>query len=370
MAAVELKRLRVLHIFTPAPAGGLESVLEMLLPGLAERGVAVAASAVIGLEQPEPPCLTVLRNAGVALSVHRLSGRAYRREIALHRALLHDFGAGVVHTHGYRADVLGSRAAGAAARVATVHGFTGGDWKNRLYEWLQVRTYRGFDAVIAVSQLLRDQLGQRGIPADRLHLIPNAFRPSKLLERSEARRVLGLQDQGRVIGWVGRFSQEKAPDLFLQMAAGLRDQDVRFVLVGDGPMRQTLEAQARELNIAERVTWTGLVPGAARCYRAFDGLVLSSRTEGTPIALFEAMAAEVPVVATRVGGVPQVLDDSTGWLVAPENPGELVAAARALLEEPHEAKARTLRAQNRLAQAYALEPWLDRHCELYARVLR
>lgn len=370
MAREDLKRLRVLHLFTPAQAGGLESVLEMLLPGLVESGVNVGATAVIGPDEPEPPSLEVLRAGGVDLQVNRIEGRAYRREIALHRSRIRAFGANVVHTHGYRADVLGSRAAGSAARVTTVHGFTGGDWKNRLYEWLQVRAYRHFDGVCAVSEPLRRQLLARGVPADRVHLLPNAFRPAPLLERAEARRELRLPGEGRILGWVGRFSREKAPDLFLRMAAALADREVRFVLVGDGPMRASLESQARELGIADRVSWTGLIPKAGRCYRAFDGYVLSSRTEGTPIALFEAMAAGVPVVVTRVGGVPQVIDEASGWLVDPENVTSLAAAVTALLAEPQAAASRARSARARLDTTFAVAPWLDRHCDLYTRVLR
>ncbi|HSB55095.1 MAG TPA: glycosyltransferase [Gemmatimonadales bacterium] len=362
------RTIRALHIFTPARAGGLESVVEMLLPGLAQRGVAVAASAVIGAGEAEPPCLGVLRAAGLPVEVHRLGARAYGSELRAHRAIIAGFHANLVHTHGYRADVLGGLAAGPQLpRVATVHGFTGGDWKNRLYEWLQVRAYRRFDGVVAVSRLLRDQLQRRGVGAGRLELIPNAFQAQPLASRAEARAALGLRADGLIIGWVGRFSREKAPDLFLRAAAAI--PGARFALVGDGPEREALQVLANQLGIAGRVDWPGLVAGAGRYYRAFDAFVLSSRTEGTPIALFEAMAAQVPVVATAVGGVPEVIDRATGHLVPPEQPTALAEAIGAILAEPAAATALAANARQKVDRDYALLPWIDRYRELYARVL-
>lgn len=360
----------MLQAFTPGAAGGLESVVQVLGTGLARRGVELAVTAVLGQDTPEPPSVVALREAGVTVLVNRLARRSYRGEWAGHRARVEEFGPDVFHSHGYRADVLGGWAAGSrACRVSTVHGFTGGDWKNRLYEQLQLRSYRGYDAVIAVSRLLESRLQRSGIPASNVVLLPNAWSPTAPpLDRGAARQLLGLDPDARVVGWVGRLSPEKGGDVFLEAAALLGGPGVRFSVVGDGGERPALEARARALGLADRLTWHGILPSAGRVMAAFDVYVLSSRTEGTPIALFEAMAAGVPVVATEVGGVPDVVGEGAAWLVPSESPESLAGALREVLADPALAATRTARARERLRLHYAAEPWINRHLELYQRL--
>src|SRR5690606_23651642 len=124
-----------------------------------------------------------------------VGARRYRLERALVRELYASVKPDIVHTHGYRTDVLHGPTARSVGipTVATVHGFTGGDWKNRLYEHLQLRAYRRADAIVAVSRPLRENLISRGVPSERVHCVPNAWAdPIPFLDRDEARRVLDL----------------------------------------------------------------------------------------------------------------------------------------------------------------------------------
>jgi glycosyltransferase involved in cell wall biosynthesis len=358
--------VRVLQVFTPAPVGGLESVLRLLAPGLKQAGAEVAVTAVMIEGTPEPESVRGLEESGVTLFRHRTRSRRYWSEHSYHRSIVDRWRPDVVHTHGYRADVLAGRAVGnRAPRVATVHGFTGGDWKNRCYEWLQTRGYRDFARVIAVSRSVRDRLRARGVKAEQIELISNAYAGAEPLGREAAREVLGLPRDARVIGWVGRLSPEKGPDVLLRAVAALADRSARLSIVGNGPMQERLAEQAARLGIAERLTWHGQVGGAGRLMKAFDAFVLSSRTEGTPIALFEAMAAGVPIVTTAVGGVPDVIDATTGWLVPSDAPERLAGAIGEVLGSPAETRARAARAQARLARDFAVGPWIERHLLLY-----
>jgi glycosyltransferase involved in cell wall biosynthesis len=203
-----------------------------------------------------------------------------------------------------------------------------------------------------------------------VHLVPNALAPrAAVLDRANARAELGLAPEATVIGWVGRLSAEKGPDVLLHSVPDLGDPGWQVSLIGDGPLKSELQSQAVQLRIAARVRWHGLIPDAARCYAAFDCLVLSSRTEGTPIVLLEAMAGGIPVVATRVGGVPDVMREDEGLLVPPEDPAALAAAVRAVLADRGTAASRAARAAARIARDYAPGPWLDRHAELYRSIL-
>ncbi len=364
--------LRVMHVVAPGAVGGLESVVQLLVPELLVRGSAVALAAAGDAGVGELPLVSAARQAGVEVFPLALPDRAYLREWRSLRAVFRRWGPAIVHTHGYRADVV----AGWAARslglptVATVHGFTGGDWKNRWYERLQCRMLRHADLVVAVSAPLRERLAASGVPADRIRVIRNAWSPPvEPLPRRAARDALGLPAAARVIGWVGRIQQEKGPDLMLGAFELLDDPDLVLSVVGDGRDRPRLEALAARAKAPGRVRWHGVVDGAARLYAAFDCFVLSSRTEGTPIALLEAMAAGVPVVATRVGGVPDVVGPEDALLVPPDDPVALAAAVRDVFANPAAAAARARSARARLERDFASGPWVESYLEAYRAVL-
>jgi glycosyltransferase involved in cell wall biosynthesis len=220
--------------------------------------------------------------------------------------------------------------------------------------------------VIAVSQPLAAQLARRGVPRERLHLLRNAWCGSTPgLERARARAELGLPPAAFVLGWVGRLSVEKGGDVLVEALARLRDLPLLACVVGDGPERPALERRSARLGLAEQIRWSGVRADAGRLFRAFDAFVLSSRTEGTPMVLLEAMHAGVPVVASAVGGVPDVVGAQEGWLVAPEDPDALAAALRELHGDTAEAARRANAARRRIDTDFALGPWLDAHERVY-----
>ena len=355
------------HVLVPAHVGGLESVVALLAD--AQRRAGIDARVITLEAEPDGPHPFAERLAasGVPLTRLPLQGRAYLRERAIVRDALVRERPDIVHTHGYRADVVSGSAALSLGLsvVTTMHGFIVNDLKDRAYQWVQRRVVRRFGAVVAVSRPLVDRLARAGVPRARIRLIPNGYAPSApALGRVAARDALRAPRDGARIGWVGRLGHEKGCDVMLEALARLDDIDVRLSVLGDGVERARLEEQAQRLGIAGRVTWHGPVPGAAPLYPAFDLFALSSRTEGTPIALLEAMSAGVPVVATRVGGVPDVLGDA-GLLVPPEDPAALAAAIRLALADRDASASLAERARLRVAREHGLAPWVARHAELY-----
>ena len=312
------------------------------------------------LDGPRPQKHTFLDNLGVEHSVIAVPPRAYRRERAAIADLCSRLRPDIVHTHGYRTDVIDSGVARRAgiATVTTVHGFTGvGGWRGRLYEYLQRRAFRRFDAVVAVSRPLVSLLQADGVPRDRVHLVPNAYAGRSFESRNNARRMLGLGD-GFIAGWIGRLSREKAPDVFVAALSKL--PGLSGAIIGSG----------REAPLtSDRVVMLGQIADAARVIAAFDVLVLSSRTEGTPIVLFEAMAANVPVVATAVGGVPDIVSEREALLVPPENPDALARAIAQVRDDPISARERAAAAATRLATQYAVGPWIERYAAVYRSVM-
>jgi glycosyltransferase involved in cell wall biosynthesis len=327
--------------------------------------------AVAVVAEPGHPFAAALAGTGVRVEPVVVPGRAYLRERAAVREIASRLDVRIIHTHGYRADVVNGLAVQGQAvhAVTTVHGFTGGGWRNRFYETLQRRAFRRFDAVVAVSEPLARAVVGWGTPEAHVHLIPNGYEAAgPLLSRADARAALGLPREGFVIGWVGRLSREKGLDVLLSSLSLMRDRPITVAVMGAGREQESLEALARASGIAPAVRWLGLVPDAGRFFRAFDIFVLSSRTEGTPIALFEAMDAGIPVIATAVGGVPAVVSEREALLIASEDSVALARALRTIQDDPSAAHARSIAARERLAEVYGLEPWIERYDHLYAEL--
>jgi glycosyltransferase involved in cell wall biosynthesis len=363
----------IMHLVAPGAFGGLERVVQTLGTGLRGLGHEVHVVSVVVDPADGEPFLAPLADAGVEVHQVVVSARAYARERQEIAVLCRRLGPDAVHTHGYRPDLVD---AGVARRcgipvVTTVHGFTGGPWRNRIYEYLQRRAFRRFDAVVAVSGPLADRLARAGVPRSRLHTVPNAWRRfAPPLDRAAARRMLGIPQGDFVAGWVGRLSSEKGPDVLLESLPHLSQVPVTVSVIGAGIEEPSLRARAAELGVADRIRWHGVVPDADRVFTAFDVCVLSSRTEGTPVVLLEAMGAGVPVVATGVGGVPDVVSSEEAAIVPSEAPAALAAGIRGVYADPAAAARRARAARVRLERQFGVGPWLERYVEVYRLVTR
>jgi glycosyltransferase involved in cell wall biosynthesis len=360
--------MRILHILALGPVGGLPRVVEALALGQQRQGHEVHVVVVREPGEGTHPMLETLRAAGVGLHPVVLRPRAYLRERAEVAAHCRRLWPHLVHTHGYRSDVVAAPVARGLGLpvVTTVHGFTGGGWKNRFYEVLQRRAMRRFDAVAAVSRHLAGELARSGIAPERIHTVPKAWSGIPVpLERAAARRALGIRGDRLQIGWVGRLSHEKGPDTLIAALTRLRHLPCAASFLGDGAERLRLERITSSSELAWRVRWHGVVPEAGRYISAFDLFVLSSRTEGMPIALFEALAAGVPILATGVGGVPEVITAREALLVPADDPAALALAVQAVFDDPRAAAVRAHAARERLARDFTLESCLEAYDSLY-----
>jgi glycosyltransferase involved in cell wall biosynthesis len=362
--------MRIVQLLAPARIGGLERVVQGLAIGQAKRRHEVVVAAVV--EEPMPgdhPFRIPLDLAQIPMREIVVPPRRYRAERRALAELCGELAPDVVHSHGSRTDVVDGaviRRLGVPA-VSTLHGWTRGSLKNRVYEYLHARSLRRFDAVIAVSEPIAQFLESDGVPVDRVHLLRNAFASvADPMPRSDARHLLGLAADARVVGWVGRLSREKGVDVLVDAMARLRDRHIVACVVGDGAERERERHHAEQVAVAEAILWKGMVPLAGRVSPAFDVFVQSSRTEGTPIALLEAIAAGTPVVATRVGGIPDVVSENEAILVPSEDPAALADAIASVFADPEAAAERARRARARLSTSFGVDAWLARHDEIYA----
>ncbi len=328
---------------------------------IAQRSSGVHVACVLTPDKATAhPFVTRVRNSGVAVSTIVVGRRAYYAEYKSLLTLANALSPRIIHTHGYRSDIVGGLAARRAGvpTVSTAHGFVGGSLRNRVNEAIQCLALGRADAVIAVSSPLVERLAANGVPREKIHLVRNGFDPGDAGQtRASARRALGLDDKAKVVGWLGRLSSEKGPDVMLD-ALALTGDAWQLSMIGDGPELESLRTQAAALGISHRVKWHGAVPNAGSLLAAFDAFALSSRTEGTPIVLFEAMHAGIPIVATAVGGVPDVVGENEALLIPPEAPERLARALDALGDDPESAARRSRASVAKVRESFDVASWM------------
>jgi glycosyltransferase involved in cell wall biosynthesis len=250
----------------------------------------------------------------------------------------------VVHGYQWRPALVGTlagRLAGVPLRLASKRSLTGEDrWAGRAWRHIA----RQVDTVIVNADALRVEGEQRGMRC-RWVLLQNGVDTDHFrLAPPDAgtRAALGLDPHRPVVGTIGRLEDRKGHDQLLRaagaMLAGANGRRPQVVIVGDGPLRESLVQQARALGVADSVRFVGMVPDVRPSLAAMDVFVLPSHAEGMSNALMEAMAAARPVVATAVGGNTEVvIDGKTGVLVPPGDPGAIARAIAALLRAPDRA---------------------------------
>jgi glycosyltransferase involved in cell wall biosynthesis len=228
--------------------------------------------------------------------------------------------------------------------IAFHHGYTRDAKRTLIYNQLDRWSLRVPSQIVTVCRPFKVQLSSIGVPQSRITVLHNAISPDWLNERGKTDelanaaqdRCMNRHGDERLVLAVGRLSEEKAfTELIFAMDQLRRlrpDLFVRLVIVGDGPEKARIERTVRGLNLQDRVALPGHVPDIRPYYRGADIVAISSLSEGSPNALLEAMAAGVPVVATSVGGIPEIVTDKqTAILVEPRNPVAMASAMNLLL---------------------------------------
>jgi len=368
----------LLYVITTTDFGGTESFVEHLVAGLDRRRFSPLVCSLC------PPGRAGQRIAGAGVPVEslgmavrprprqllvgawRLARLIERRQVALVHALL------------YRANVVAAAACrltrnrplliwGQHSQIATSESW----WAATAARW----TRPGADRIVAVASAVKDSLAAaERIPRDRIAVIGNGvdadrFRPG---DGRPWRARLGFAAESVVVGAVGRLAPEKGLRFLLEAVAlgRARGLPLALALVGEGPDRAGLERQAERLGIAAHVRFLGFQRQLEALYPAFDVFAMPSLEEASPMALLEAMACGCAVVASAVGGVPEILAAGRGGLlVEPAAPGELARALAQLAAEPELRRHLAAFARARILAGYDLPAMIRRHEQLYLSLL-
>ncbi|HEY4529603.1 MAG TPA: glycosyltransferase [Luteimonas sp.] len=333
-------RHSILHVVDTLEFGGLERMVADIACAQREHGHAVAVFSLTGAGDLGPE----IARSGVEVIEGGKRGGFDLAMLARLRTAILRAGAHVVHTHNFVPNYYAALAIAGVLRrrpalVNTCHNMgtrLAGPRLRRLYRLSLLRTAR----VAGVGEGVARHLVERGLtPRRRTVAVRNGVRmppQADAAARRAARSALGIGDGALLLGTVGRLVELKNHRLLLDQVAPLAADfpRLRLVLIGDGPLREELQARTRALGIDSRVHFTGARDDVARLLPALDAFVLPSRTEGLSIALLEACAAGLPVVASAVGGNPEIIEDGhTGLLVPSDDAAALQAGLRRLLAD-------------------------------------
>lgn len=287
-------------------------------------------------------------------------------------------GVDVLFCHGYKAGLLG-RIAARRARIpvaAVSRGWTYESWKIRVYELLDRINLRWMDRVVCVSEGQARKVRRAGVPARKVVVIPNAIDARRFDDPDPAARAelegLFPRPVRRIVGAAGRLSPEKGFSVLIDAAAQVirSDPDVGFVLFGDGALRPSLTAQIAVLGLADRFVLAGFRRDLDRLLPGLDLLVQSSYTEGMPNVVLEACAAGVPIIATAVGGTPEILGEGLGGqLVPPGDPRALGRLMHDILAHEPGRQALGQRGRQNVRDRFTFEVQATRYRDLFSTLL-
>ena len=373
--------LRVAYVLTPITFGGAEKVSLNFLSTVDRKQIDLHLIALVRPWEKPPLLLEEVNRLGIAYTTLPVAIRPGNDPVRVLRviwALYRIFRQqrfDLLHTHGYFADICTLPIAKLLRlpALSTCHGFIVTDRKLQLYNRIDLWALKLCSRVIAVSDELRNGLEKHGIDEDKIRVITNAVPVPPLATQNDKdrrcfRQQHGISPDEFVFVYVGRLSEEKGLLYLLEAFAELirPAMRARLVLIGDGPQRKMLEQQVAELDLERQVSLTGFQKQISPWFAIADCFILSSLMEGTPMALLEAMAAGVPIVATRVGGVPNVITNGVNGLLVPCADTEALRNGMSrIIAHPELREKYSCEARKTVESSYSVQPWCQKILQIY-----
>lgn len=368
--------LKILHIIDSGGLYGAEVMLLTLAREQQRLGLHPIIASIGEKAIVEKPLEIAAREAGIPVKIFRMAPglniRGVRDVLAYRTTENFD----LIHSHGYKGNILFGFLPERLRKVpivATLHGWTStsGFSKMRLYEWLDAKALSFLDAVIVVN---KNMLAHPRFPAlseKKIFTIDNGI-PEEFSAKIQLEPDVVEFCRGEfVIGSIGRYSKEKGFDILLHalhllLRGGGR---AKLLIIGDGPCREELHNIAESLGIDENVLFAGYRSHAEAYMKLMDLYVISSLTEGLPITLLEAMRARVPVVATCVGGIPDVLTDKKDALLVPAQDADALAQAFVtVMDDRERAEKRANNAREKFLLKYSSRKMAASYLEVYRKI--
>jgi glycosyltransferase involved in cell wall biosynthesis len=368
------KRIRVLQLGSPIGLYGAERWILALGKHLRHSRIEPVVGVIKDSPGGAPALCTEAARLGLTTHVFESYGRLSRTAIGQLRHFMHDRGIDILHTHGYKTDVIGFLAVRGTNRkiVSTPHGWSANAGiKVQIYEALDRLVFRFFDAVVPLSSDLYEGLLRLPGLKRKLHLIRNGVDLSEIDAVSQGSPELGAwkSQGGVIIGYIGQLIPRKGLDTLLRAFSDLGIPRKRLCIVGEGPQRPELERLAGQIGVKDQVHFFGFREDRIALMKCFDVFVLPSRLEGIPRCVLEAMAARVPVVASDIPGCRVLVEDEvTGMLFPVDDHIGLATKLRLVLGNDGLRDSMANAGYALVRREYSAEKMAEKYAELYAEL--
>ncbi|MCD4677444.1 MAG: glycosyltransferase family 4 protein [Desulfobacula sp.] len=381
--------MKILHIIDSGGMYGAEVTLLNLAQEQVKLGDKPVIASIGDKSISEKPIENEAKKKGIAIEKFRMASGpnifgAYK---ILHFAKLHGFD--VLHSHGYKGNILMGfipKYIRKIPLICTLHGYTStsGFSRMKIYEWLDTFIHRYLDAVVLVNKgmLNHPKLKNRshlyskvinnGIPVDDSDLTPENNNPNNTDISLQKKLIENFAGKRFVIGAIGRLTLEKGFKYLINAFSLVFQQkkDICLVIIGEGQEEQFLKKLISQHNLDRHVLMTGYIDNARRMLPCFDLFIIPSLTEGLPITLLDAMYAKVPVIASKVGGIPDVLDNGDiGVLFQPGDHMSLKNAIREVIKNSEFARQISIKAFKKVITCYSSKNMALEYQDLYKNIL-
>lgn len=355
---------KIIFLFTPGPIGGAEKVVAGGLAALKARGLNVELWIIKEERVPQVSIdfLALLNNLNLSMrifSTQKILDWTLWRELQIAFA---SSPASLIHAHGFKAAFYG-RMATTKTLIITHHGKTGHTLKVKFYELLELLMMKRASAVVAVSEEMKRTLIRSGIKSSRVHVIENFMglaTPGRIATNSDSIKLI----------YVGRLSPEKGCESLIQALANLNNPCFKLSIVGEGVEKEKLLALVKKLKLQVQVEFLGFRHDVAQLMSRADALVMPSFREGQPLTLIEACMIGLPVLASHVGGIPELVHPGrNGLLFAPGNIHQITECLEKFYSERGSLSTNALKFKEQLKIRFAPETWAQNTSQIYQKVL-
>lgn len=363
--------MNILQLISSGGFFGAENVVVHLSSELQKIDSFYPIAGVLGnLQNPHTEVADMCHQEGIETAIFPCRSKFDFRTISRLRSFIKKRDIDVIHSHGYKANLYSffSSLGLQTFCVATCHNWLGDSLRMKSYAVLDRFFLKSFNAIAAVSEDVRKKIINSGINPKKVKIIENGIsmdRFSRNYSLDKIRTELNIAGDSIVIGTVGRISYEKGQEDLLKIVPEIVKEFPKtvFLIIGDGSLMKYLQKQYNH----PRIIFTGLRNDTPKLYQSMDIFVLPSLTEGLPMVLLEAMASSLPVIATKVGAIPTVVQNGeTGLVVEPGDPEEISTALLYLLSNPDKAEQMGRKGYKRVKEHYSSSKMAAEYINIYS----
>ncbi|WP_372655368.1 glycosyltransferase [Halobacteriovorax sp.] len=358
-----MKEIKVLHIFAPGPIAGAEKVVITGLKSLLEAGLNVHCLIIRESKNPslaeifkkELDCYSIPSTTVTTTSALDFNLRKYIKNYIIENKYTH------IHSHGYKA-LFYSFKNSQVKHIHTHHGDTAHTKKVIIYEWIAKQMMKRIEKVIAVSKQMKEKLINEGLSTENILYIPNMLSIENIDSNNS------VDNKKIELISIGRLSEEKGLQDFLPALVEVKDF-FNLSILGDGYLESHLKSLAKELDLEANISFIGFVKDVTSHLSKADVLILPSHREGLPMTLLEAVCSGRPILASKVGGVPDLVTHKyNGYLFEPKDTREMSLALDFIKENLEDLKRNAQEKAKTFNEEYHPRKWAERTIGLYSNL--